>query len=180
MRKLLILALAIGGLSASAQNDDEDIVYYEDSYVKNSRLILGVYGNPTYTDRRLINNEVPEGGGLDLQDDEAKGSFNFNYGAQLFYRISSAFQIGSGFGIETATYSVENAEFYLDESNLVDTSLRQTVDARTDLNMMVVPIMINFNTRISETFGLAINTKPLSLLKTVRALCVILPILPGI
>ncbi len=152
---LLCSFLLMLSFSASSQDDDE-IVYFEDSRVKNSRMSLSLYGNPTYTDRRLLNDEIPFGGGYELATEDAEGAFQFNYGAQIFFSISSSLDVGTGFGFERASFTTRNAEFYLDENNQVDTSLRQIVDVRTDVSMKVVPIMLNFNTSISETFDLEV------------------------
>lgn len=155
MKKLFSLILSLVSLAALAQPEDEDIVYYEDSQVRRSRFSISILGNPTYTDRRLINDEIPLGGGFDLVDDQARGSFNFNYAGHLFYSLSQAFDVGVGAGYEYASYKVEDVTFYLDANNIVveDTVL---TDATTDVNMWVVPVMLNFNTSISEVFDLEV------------------------
>lgn len=156
MKKLFCFMFVLSSVAALAQPDDEDdIVYYEDSQVRQSRFSISILGNPTFTDRRLINNEIPAGGGYDLVDDQAEGSINFNYEAHLFYKLGSSFDVGLGAGREYASYTVKDVSFYLDANNILieDTTI---ANAKTQVDMWVFPVMLNFNTSISDVFDLEV------------------------
>ncbi len=148
MKKYITLVALFFSAVAYAQPDD--VEYYTDSRVKNSRWSLALDLYPNYTDRRLINNEVPAGGGYDLENDEATGSFQLNYGVDVFYALGSAFDIGLGFGYAQGRYTVENAAFYQDR---VDTAFG---DVETEVSMLSIPLKLNFNTAITEILDLEV------------------------
>lgn len=154
MKKLLTLLIGLSAMAAWAQPDD--IVYYEDSKVKNSRFSLALVANPNYTDRRLINDEIPAGAGFDLVDNKAKGGFAFNYNLDLFYSIGSSLDIGLGIGRANATFEVENASVYNTPQFDLGVSDTMLVNATTDVEMYTVPIKLNFNTSISDIFDLEV------------------------
>ena len=154
MKKLLICVFTLASVQMWAQPDD--IVYYEDSDVRNSRFSINLVANPSYTDRRLINDEVPAGAGLDLVDDRAAGGFAFNYNLDLFYSIGSSFDIGVGLGRAEAFYSVERAQLYNTEAFDMGVEDTVLVDAETEVNMWTVPIKISFNTSVTDIFDLEV------------------------
>lgn len=157
MKKLLIALLCASSLLANAQeekdkkkNKEDEVVYYEDSRVKKSRLSLALNLNPNWTSRRLINGEVPAGGGYDLADDGAKGSFQFNYGIDAFVRFGSALNLGVGFGKSYGDFTEENAIYY---QGRMDTLI---VDVNTSVSMYTVPIKLNFSTALNDAFDLEV------------------------
>ncbi len=150
MKKLLIAVFCLGTVLAKAQPDD-DVVYYEDSKVKNSRISLALNLNPNWTDRRLIDEGTPTGGYYQLKNDEADGSFQLNYGLDIFFRLGSALRIGAGFGVATADFSVKDARFY--SLDYPDTVL---VDVSTEVTMYTIPLKLNFNTSLTDAFDLEV------------------------
>ncbi len=154
MKKSLTLVIILLSFVGWAQPDD--IVYYEDSRVKNSRFGFALVLNPNYTDRRLINDEIPAGGGFDLVDNKAAGSFALNYGLDIFYSIGSSLDIGVGIGRAEASFGVENAQLYNTPQFDFGVSDTLLVSATTDVNMYTIPIKLNFNTSISEVFDLEV------------------------
>lgn len=157
MKKILFL-LVIMGLAGGAwsQKNKDEIVYFEDSDVRQSRMSISILGNPNFTNRNLINDEIPEGGGLDLLDADTKGDFAFNYGLDVFYSLSSALDVGVGFGRSNAFYSLERARIYGTDSFLPDLQDTLTIGADFATNMWVLPIKLNFNTTISDLFDLEV------------------------
>ncbi len=149
MRKIVILLLLLSGTVIFGQKNG-DIDYYTDSEVTRSRFSLALILNPNYTDRRLINDEVPSGGGFDLPNENADGSIRLNYNLDLFYAIGSAFDIGIGFGYATASYSIDNVTFYQDRPDTLQT------DLKVGVSMFTVPIKFNFNTTMTDVFDLEV------------------------
>jgi hypothetical protein len=152
MKKLWLLAFAaLVAFQAQAQKKKkDDIDYYTDSKVKESKFAIDALLLPNYTDRRLINDEIPAGGGLDLNNDEADGTFNLNYHLDVIYALGSAFDISLGVGYVSGSYSFENADFYADRP---DTT---TVDVNVDVSLITLPFKLNFNTAISDAFILEV------------------------
>lgn len=150
MKKVLMLVFCLGAMLAKAQPDDK-VIYYEDSKVKKSRVSLAINLNPNWTDRRLIGEETPKGGFLELRNEDADGSFQFNYGLDLFFRLGSALRIGAGFGVANADFAVQNARYY--SPALTDTTL---VDVNTEVMMYTIPIKLNFNTSLTDAFDLEV------------------------
>ena len=149
LKKIILFQLLIFSITAIAQKDD-DIEYYTDSRVKNSRFSIVLLGNPNYTDRRLINDEIPAGGGFDLVDENAKGSFQFNYNLDVFFSIGSALDIGVGFGRAAADYSVQDLSYY---ENRTDTALS---DLDVSVSMFTIPFKFNFNTSVTDILDLEV------------------------
>lgn len=150
--RILSLLLLVSGM-AIAQPGDDDIEYFTDSKVKHSRFSAALILNPNYTDRRIINDELPpSGGGYDLIDTKAKGSFQLNYNAEFFYAIGGSFKVGMGFGRAAASYEVDEIRYYDNRPN------NDTVKASlaVDVSMFTVPIKLNFNTRVSDLWSLEV------------------------
>lgn len=156
MKKLFFLAALIALVLPLSSQDDEDIVYFEDSDVRQSRMSIALLANPNFTNRNLINDEIPEGGGFDLLVAETQGSFVFNYNLDVFYSLSSALDIGVGFGRANAAYTVSEVLVY--ESDSFVYSPVDTINFRAELstNMWMLPIKLNFNTSISDIFDLEV------------------------
>lgn len=156
MKKLFFLAALIALVLPLSSQDDEDIVYFEDSDVRQSRMSIALLANPNFTNRNLINDEIPEGGGFDLLVAETQGSFAFNYNLDVFYSLSSALDIGVGFGRANAAYTVSEVLVY--ESDSFVYSPVDTINFRAELstNMWILPIKLNFNTSISDIFDLEV------------------------
>lgn len=148
MKRILIMLFCMTALAAKAQPDDK-VIYYEDSKVKKSRISLALNLDPNWTDRRLINNEVPTDGDYRLYDENAKGSLQFNYGLDVFVRLGSALRIGVGVGRASAGFSVEDASYY----NGLDTIL---ADVNTEVSMYTLPIKLNFSTALNDAFDLEV------------------------
>lgn len=148
MRKQVIVGLwLVTGFLAKAQKDD--IEYYTDANTVNSRFNVALILNPNYTDRRLINDEVPIGGAFDLPDDNAQGTFQLNYNLDVFFELGESFDIGVGFGRAAGSYSVDNVVY----RSATDTIL---VNESVDVSMFTIPIKVNFNTSISDVFDLEV------------------------
>jgi len=156
MKKLFFLAALLVMVLPLSSQGNEDIVYFEDSDVRQSRMSLALPANPNFTNRNLINDEIPEGGGFDLLVAETQGSFAFNYNLDVFYTLSSALDIGVGFGRANAAYTVSEVLVY--ESDSFVYSPADTINFRAELstNMWMLPIKLNFNTSISDIFDLEV------------------------
>ncbi len=151
MKKQMIALVLLGCCTLGyGQKDKRDIDYYSDSEVKESRFSIAALLLPNYTDRRLINDEVPSGGGLDLVNEDAMGSFALNYHLDLIYSVGSALDLSIGFGYMSTTYSFENAAYYFNRNDTL------TVNASTDVGLYTVPFKLNFNTSISDAFDLEV------------------------
>ncbi len=88
MKKMISLPLLLAYSLVWGQKDGKDnIDYYTDSQIKHSRFSLVFNLNPNYTDRRLINDEIPSGGTFDLLDEKSDGSFQLNCNLSLFYVV---------------------------------------------------------------------------------------------
>lgn len=148
--KHLVTALALGlSLNLLGQKDDEDIVYYTDSRVFDSRFGLALNLNPTYTDLRIINDEVGLGGGgfnIEAEEVDARGTFQFNYHLELLFELSENFALSAGFGRASGGYTIANV-LYAD-----------SIPASDDVavSMYTVPIKIHFSTEISDVFDLEV------------------------
>lgn len=152
MKKIVAIALMLGALGAQAQKKKKDnIDYYTDSKVKESKFAIEALLLPNYTDRRLINDEIPTEGGLDLSNDEADGSFNLNYHLDLIYSIGSAFDLSLGFGYLSGSYTYGEASLY--NTDFPDTV---AVNAKNDISLITIPFKLNFNTAISDAFILEV------------------------
>ena len=149
MKKYLLIPALLLSAMAYAQPDD-DVKYYTDSQVKHSRWSAALNLYPNYTDRRLINNEVPSGGGFDLPNDEASGSFQLNYGLDFFYSLGSAFDIGVGFGRAAGNYTVNDVRLY---QGRTDTALAKM---EVGVSMYTIPLKLNFNTAITDIVALEV------------------------
>lgn len=153
MKINLLLILFCLSIAAYAQPDkDDDVVYFTDAQVNRSRFKVAAIVNPNYTDRRLINDEFPSGGGYDLQNTDASGSFQLNYNVDLFYALGSSLHVGIGLGRSGASYEVDEVIFY---QNRV---ANDTVFAKlaVDVGMITVPIKFNFNTSVTDLWDLEI------------------------
>lgn len=151
MKKLLLLAVCFFAVAAHAQKKDKDeVIYYTDSEVKRSRFAIALTFNPNYTDRRIIGDEIPSGGGLDLENTDDKGSFQLNYNAGFFFELGSSLDIGLGFGRTFGEYEVQNARIYGDG---IDTTVGTL---HTNLSMYTIPFKLNFNTRITDVLDLEV------------------------
>ncbi|HBF19379.1 MAG: hypothetical protein CMI36_14050 [Owenweeksia sp.] len=135
---------------AFAQPGDDDVEYYTDSRVKHSRWSIAANLYPNYTDRRLINNEVPSGGGFNLPNEDAQGAFQLNYGLDFFYSIGSAFDVGIGIGRAAGNFSVDNVMLY---QGRTDTTLAKM---EVGVSMYTVPLKLNFNTAITDILDLEV------------------------
>jgi hypothetical protein len=154
-KTFFMLALVAAALQLSAQ-DDEDIVYFEDSDVRQSRMSIALLANPNFTNRNLINDEIPQGGGFDLLVAETQGSFAFNYNLDVFYTLSSALDIGIGFGRANAAYNISEVLVYESDSFVYTPVDTINVGADISTNMWTLPIKLNFNTSISDIFDLEV------------------------
>ncbi len=150
MRKIFTLSLVLFGLGLMAQPDDDEIVYYTDSKVNNSRFNLALNLNPYYSDMRLINNDASNSlFNTYSQEFDAKGSFVFDYGLDLFYEIGSSFHIGVGIARAHGAYTWQDVVLDTLSPNL-------RADNEVEISMISIPIKVNFTTRISETFSLEV------------------------
>ncbi|MDZ7848902.1 MAG: hypothetical protein U5L96_20455 [Owenweeksia sp.] len=156
MKKLFTLVMALAACQLMAQKVKDDIVYFEDSRVRNSRLSLALVANPNFSDRNLLNDEINNGGGLDLSSTKAKGGIAFNYNLDVFFSLSSALDIGVGFGRAQAVWSISDAQLYASENFPLDIQDTLLVDASFSANMWTVPLKLNFNTTISDIFELEV------------------------
>lgn len=149
--KTWIALLLIMPLGLLAQPEDEDIVYYTDSEVNDSRFGLAFNVNPVYSDLRIINNQLGLGGAdFQLEDENAMGSFQLNFHGDLTFDLSPTFELSAGFGRAYGRFTLEDVQ-YFGVNN--DTNL---ATYRADISMYTVPIKINFHTPISEIFDLEV------------------------
>lgn len=154
MKRIFIIALLAGGISAFGQKKKDDIVYYEDAQVKHSRFGFALNLLPNYTNRRLINDEIPDNGDFMLPNSKATGALQLNYGADIFYSVGSALDISIGFGHESADYKVENVRVY-DGGRAVD-SLGYIANMATSAKMYTIPVKLNFNTSVTDIWDLEV------------------------
>lgn len=148
MKKWIVVLLVLP-LWGWAQ--EEDIVYYTDSEVKDSRLGLALNVNPVYSDLRIINNQLGLGGAdFQLEDENAVGSFQLNFHGDLTFDLSPTFELSAGFGRAYGRFTLEDVQ-YFGVNN--DTNL---ATYRADIRMYTVPIKINFHTALSEIFDLEV------------------------
>lgn len=149
MKKLLSLIFLFGASVAIAQPDD-DIVYYTDSEVEDSRFNIALNLNPYFTDMRLINDDAANSQFNAFADDiEADGSFRLDYGLDLFYEIGPSFHVGIGFGRSYGGYTWRNVNRDSLNPNI-------TFDNEVAVSMWSVPIKVNFTTQISDVFSLEV------------------------
>jgi len=149
MRKFLSLGLVLCSFLAYAQPDDE-IVYYTDAEVNNSKFNLALNLNPYYTDMRLINNDATNSL-FDTYSEEfdASGSFKLDYGLDLFYEIGPTFHVGIGLVRAHGGYTWQDVVLDTLNPSLL-------ADNEVDITMFSVPIKVNFTTRISDVFSLEV------------------------
>jgi hypothetical protein len=150
MKKWLFGIFSLYSALAFAQPGDDDIEYFTDADITRSRFSAAILFNPNYTNRRLINDEVPSGGGYDLINENADGSFQLNYNAEVFYALGSAFDIGVGFGRTTADYSVNRVQYYENRNDTVNAKLEVAI------SMYTIPLKLNFNTRVNDLWALEV------------------------
>lgn len=150
MKKLLIATFfALPFLSIAQPNDD--IVYFTDSDVSDSRFGLAANFNPVYTDLRIINNDVGlGGGGFNVSQDAAQGTFQFNYHLDLIFELSQSFDISLGFGRAFGGYTLESAEYAQAVNDTIP------ADVAVDVSMYTIPFKINFNSSLSDVFDLEV------------------------
>jgi len=151
MKKLILLSLLFSSLSLWAQPDDE-IVYYTDSKVSESRFRLHLNANPYYTDMRLINSDAENSliSSFD-EDNNTRGGFAFNFGLDLFYELGPSFHVGLGINRAYGRYTVEGVNLDLDEDGSY-----LLADDKVEVSMISVPLKVNFNTNISDVFSLEV------------------------
>jgi hypothetical protein len=152
MKKLILLSLLLSSLSAWAQPDDE-IVYYTDSKVSESKFRLHLNANPYYTDMRLINDDAANSLINSFnEDNETRGGFAFNFGLDLFYELAPSFHVGLGVNRAFGRYTVEGASLDLDGDGIYFSA-----NDEVEVSMISVPLKVNFNTSISEVFSLEVS-----------------------
>lgn len=151
MKKLILLSLLLSSFSAWAQPDDE-IVYYTDSKVSESKFRLHLNANPYYTDMRLINDDAANSLINSFnEDNETRGGFAFNFGLDLFYELAPSFHVGLGVNRAFGRYTVEGASLDLDGDGIYFSA-----NDEVEVSMISVPLKVNFNTSISEVFSLEV------------------------
>ena len=151
MKKLILLSLLLSSLSAWAQPDDE-IVYYTDSKVTQSKFRLHLNANPYYTDMRLINNDAASTLINSFsEDNKTKGGFAFNFGLDLFYELAPSFHVGLGVNRAFGRYTVEGISLDLDGDGTYFNA-----NDEVEVSMISVPLKVNFNTSISDVFSLEV------------------------
>tara|TARA_R110001592_G_scaffold69489_5_gene213298 strand:- start:20351 stop:21085 length:735 start_codon:yes stop_codon:yes gene_type:complete len=151
MKKLILLSLLLSSLSAWAQPDDE-IVYYTDSKVSESKFRLHLNANPYYTDMRLINDDAANSLINSFnEDNETRGGFAFNFGLDLFYELAPSFHVGLGVNRAFGRYTVEGASLDLDGDGIYFSA-----NDKVEVSMISVPLKVNFNTSISDVFSLEV------------------------
>lgn len=150
IKKISLIAMLMLNALAYAQPGDDDVIYFTDSKVKHSRFSAALLLNPNYTSRRLINDEIPSGGGFDLPTEEANGAFQLNYNLDVFYSIGPSFDVGIGFGRSSAYFEVNDVSYYQNRLDTVNADL----SVRT--RMYTVPIKFNFNTTVTDLWDLEV------------------------
>lgn len=155
MKKLFILTLLAAGISLSGQKKKDDIVYYDDANVKHSKFGIALMTNPNFSDRRLINNVIPEDGDFLLTNKNAIGSFQLNYGIDIIYSIGSALDISVGFGHGGISYKVEGIEVNDYDSQPGDTTTFRANFTNT-AKWYTIPFKFNFNTSINDIWDLEV------------------------
>jgi len=151
MKKLILLSLLLSSLSAWAQPDDE-IVYFTDSKVTESKFRLHLNANPYYTNMRLINDDAASSQISSFsQDNNTKGGFAFNFGLDLFYELASSFHVGLGINRAYGRYTVEGISLDID-----NTGSFLAANDEVEVSMISIPLKINFNTNISDVFSLEV------------------------
>ena len=149
MKKLLSLFFFLATIGLWAQ-PDEEIVYYTDSDVRDSRFNLALNLNPYYTDMRLINDDAESSQFNTFSEAiEADGSFRLDYGLDLFYEIGPSFHVGVGIGRSYGGYTWRDVNRDTSMPNL-------RFDNEVSVSMWSVPIKVNFNTKISDVFSLEV------------------------
>lgn len=152
MKKLATFILIASSMAAMAQKKDkDDIVYYEDATVKHSRFGIALNANPVFTDRRLINNEVPENGAeYFLPSPRAEGAFQLNYGLDLIYSIGSSLDFSIGFSHGSLDYTVDDVQFYYPSLDTVKGTLKGSA------SWYGIPLKFNFNTSVNDIWDLEV------------------------
>ena len=156
MKKLATFILIASSIAAIAQKKDkDDIVYYEDASVKHSRFGIALITHPVFTDRRLINNEVPENGSdYFLPSARAKGAFQLNYGMDLIYSIGSSLDFSVGFSHGLLDYTVDDVGIpYINQNG--DTT-RYKAKLKGSAAWYGIPLKFNFNTSINDIWDLEV------------------------
>jgi hypothetical protein len=148
MKNIASLVLILCGLLAWAQPDDE-IVYYTDSDVKDSRFGIALNFNPYFTDLRLINDDAESSQFTSFSEVNSSGTFQLDYQLDLFYELNNSFQIGIGVARAFGGYTINQVQVPID-------SFSVTADDEVRLSMWSIPIKINFSTSISDVFDLEV------------------------
>ncbi len=155
MKKLFILTLVAAGISLSAQKKKDDIVYYDDAKVKNSKFGVALITNPNFSDRRLINNEIPVGGDFTLSNTKAIGSLQINYGIDIIYSLGSALDLSIGFGHGGINYKVENVIMNDYNPQTGDTTTFRA-NFTNSARWYTIPFKFNFNTSVNDIWDLEV------------------------
>jgi hypothetical protein len=152
MKKIALLVGFLTPFLSWAQPED-DIVYYTDSKVNNSRFALAANFNPMWTDLRIIDDNVGlGGGGFNVDEDLAEGTLQFNYHLDLIFKLNASFEISVGFGQAFGGYNLESTTYFGSETG-GDTIIASDEVA---VSMFTVPVKINFNSSISDVFDLEV------------------------
>jgi len=146
----LLLLVGIAPSAYGQKKEKDKIEYFTDSQIKRSRFSIALNAQPAFINRRIINNEFNGGGGVDLGDDDAQGAFKFNYGVDFFYKLSSSFAIGLGYGFMQAEYDIDELLFSFERPDTLRAS--QNVNITTHN----IPLKINFSTQLTDIFWLEI------------------------
>ena len=151
MKRIILLCFILSSAVAWAQPDDE-IIYYTDSKVSESKFRMHLNANPYYTDMRLINDDAANTliSSFD-KDNNTRGGFAFNFGLDLYYELSSSFHLGIGISRGYGGYTVERVSLDLDEDGSFFIA-----DDKVAVSMISIPLKVNFNTTISDVFSLEV------------------------
>jgi hypothetical protein len=152
MKRIVLLCFLLSSAAAWAQPDDE-IIYYTDSKVTESKFRMHLNANPYYTDMRLINDDAANTliSSFD-EDNNTRGGFAFNFGLDLYYELASSFHIGLGISRGYGGYTVESIKL----DNDGDGVFSDLADDKVEVSMISIPLKVNFNTTISDVFSLEV------------------------
>lgn len=159
MKKLLIFSLLISSLGLMAQKKKKDnIEYFSDSEVTYSRWGVALNLDPVYTNRNLVDDPLigADSTGFILSLDRAEGSFKFNYAVDFIYKIGQSFDISLGIGQAGSSWTYTEALAVIPNGAGFDTA---SASARVDVQILTIPLKLNFNTVISDVFELEVIPK---------------------